>query len=277
MTTPNRQPQGIPTGGQFAPDTRSEPTVALTPSVAPVVYKAPLAMDIDLSRVPVEELPEWPEDMGEPHVSFDFNDGKVQTYVTAGDESMVFWDSEFDGTINSTDTGENPWSAFDEQSQKQALAWGKEVHQSIDSATYGIMVEASNKKGVSDLIVAYATGQEAPAGPDLQDKATREAYLFEAEARVSAAKRKLQQVYMIGAAQELREVCPTIDSFELEMGGKRLEIVSAWDADGKPIDDDTIGAASYEVFRYRDEDDFSTFLDGQPITVGEAIDFRPGS
>ncbi|MBG0738996.1 hypothetical protein IV500_06105 [Paeniglutamicibacter antarcticus] len=32
--SPCRQPEGIPTGGQFAPDTRAEPTVSLTPAAS---------------------------------------------------------------------------------------------------------------------------------------------------------------------------------------------------------------------------------------------------
>ena len=147
--------------------------------------------------------------MGRPHVSFDLSDGKVQTYVTAGDQTMTYWDSDFNGTINSTDTGENPWEDFEEESQEQALEWGKEVHERIDSATYGIMIETSNNERVSDLIVAYATGQEPSAGPDLADKATRDTYVIRTAAKVAKAQRELQQVYMNGPAQELRGGSPT--------------------------------------------------------------------
>jgi hypothetical protein len=273
MTAPARQPQGIPTGGQFAPDTRAEPTLLLTPPSA-IEYKAPLTGTIDLGTA-FGDLPPWPPDMGRPHVSFDFSDGKVQTYVTAEDQTMTYWDSDFNGTTNSTDTGENPWEDFEEESQEQALEWGKEVHERIDSATYGIMNEASNNERVSDLIVAYATGPEPPAGPDLADKATRDTYVIRTAAKVAKAQRELQQVYMIGPAQELREGFPDIDSFELNADGKNLEISAARDADGNPVAGDIVAAASHEVFRYRDEDDYSTYLDAQTINVGEAISFRP--
>ncbi|MGX1161057.1 hypothetical protein RKD54_001966 [Pseudarthrobacter sp. SLBN-100] len=36
-----------------------------------------------------------------------------------------------------------------------------------------------------------------------------------------------------------------------------------------------IAAASHGLFRYRDEDDFHTFLDGQAVGVEESIGFRP--
>lgn len=56
ITAPTRQPQGIPAGGQFALDTHTEPAVALiqTPSIE---YKAPLSLEIDLTRSASGVLP----------------------------------------------------------------------------------------------------------------------------------------------------------------------------------------------------------------------------
>ncbi len=96
-------------------------------------------------------------------------------------------------------------------------------------------------------------------------------------ARVVKAQRELQQVYMIGAAQELREGFPDIDSFELNAEGEHLEMYAAWGADGSPVADDIVAAANQEVFRYRDEDDYSTYLDAQTISVGESISFSLAS
>jgi hypothetical protein len=275
----NRQPEGIPTGGQFAATAHSEPTVALA---APqhVIHSAPLTGTVELRNADFDQLPEWPAGMPEPEVSFRFEGGKCETSITVDDQTMNFWDSDSDGTINDTDHGSNPWEDFDEEDQEKALEWGKRVHQRIDSSTYGIMIEASHQPAVHDIILAQALGKEptpARTGPDLTDTAIRNAYVIDAAARLAAANKELQSVYMIGAAQELREEFPAIESFTLVVGDEHLEIQEAWDADGNDLDEDIIGAASQAVFRYRDEDDFNTFTDSGMINVEEAISFRPGT
>lgn len=275
--TISRQPQGIPTGGQFAPDTRAEPTIDLSPA-GDQTYTAQLTGTVELRNASFDQLPEWPAGLPEPEVSFDFSDGKCETNITVENKMMTFWDSDGDGTINDTDNGNNRWEDFDEEDQEKALEWGKRVHQRIDSSTYGIMIEASHQPAVHDIILAHALGKDpVPASqPDLADRKTRDAYVIAASERLAAATQKLQNVYMIGAAQELRAACPAIDSFELTVDEKgRLEIAAAWDEDGNPVDGEDVYAASHEVFRYRNEDDFNTFLDGRAINVGEAISFRP--
>jgi hypothetical protein len=279
MTAPARQPQGIPTGGQFAPDTRSEPTIDLSPA-GDKTYTARLTTTVELRNAGFDQLPEWPAGLPAPEVSFSFEGGKCETSITVDDKTMNFWDSDSDGTINDTDNGSNPWEDFDEEDQEKALEWGKRVHQRIDSSTYGIMIEASHRPAVHSIILAHALGKDpapAPAAPDLTDLATRNAYVIEAEARLAAANKELQSVYMIGAAQELREEFPSIDSFSLVVGDKHLEIKEAWDADGNDLDDDIIDAATQSVFRRRDEDDFTTFTDSGMINIEEAIGFHPGS
>lgn len=277
MSAPARQPAGIPVGGQFAPDTRTEPTISLSPA-GDKNHTAELNTTIRLRNASFDQLPDWPATMPQPTVSFDFSDGKCETNIVVDDKMMCFWDSDSDGTINDTYNGSNPWEGFDDEDQEMALEWGKRVHQRIDSATYGIMIEASNSPAVRDIILAQALGKApapAPAVPDLADQSNRNAYVIEAAARLAAANKELQSVYMIGAAQELQEEFPSIDSFTLVAGDKHLEIGEAWDADGNPIDDDTIGAATQSVFRYRDEDDFATFTAAGIVSVPDAIAFRP--
>ncbi|QOD06101.1 hypothetical protein [Pseudarthrobacter sp. BIM B-2242] len=276
--TPARQPEGIPTGGQFAAAAHSDAVASLQPTHT--IYTAPLTGTIELKTASFDTLPEWPADLPEPEVSFDFSGGKCETYVTVDNQVMTFWESDSDGIINNTYNGENPWEEFDEEDQEKALEWGKQVHRRIDSSTYGIMIEACTKTDMRDIILAQGLGKDPapePAAPDLTSTPVRDAYLLEAEARLAQAVQEIQGVYMIGAAQELRKDFPAIDSFELTAGGKGLEIAAAWDADGNEIDRSTVQAADREVFRYRNEDDFNTFLDGRTITVEEAISFRPGA
>jgi hypothetical protein len=269
-----RQPKGIPAGGQFAATAHSEPSLNLSPA-GDQSYTAQLSTTVKLRNASFDQLPDWPATMPEPEVSFSFEGGKCETNVTVDDKMMCFWDSDSDGTINDTDNGTNPWEDFDEEAQEMALEWGKRVHQRIDSSTYGIMIEASHTPAVHSIILDHALGKNPAPAPDLTRKSVRDAYLTKAETRLAAANEEVQNIYMIGAAQELREEFPVIDSFNLAVGDKHLVISEAWDADGNPVDDATIGAASQSVFRYRNEGDFNTFTDQKTITVGDAIDFRP--
>ncbi|GAA4032664.1 hypothetical protein GCM10023063_14970 [Arthrobacter methylotrophus] len=274
MNTPARQPQGIPTGGQFAPDARAEPSINLSPA-GDKIHTAELRKTIELRNADFDQLPEWPATLPQPEVSFDFSDGKCETNITVDDKMMTFWDSDSDGTINDTDNGNNPWEDFDEEDQEMALEWGKRVHQRIDSSTYGIMIEASCTPEVNSIILAHSLGKDPSPAPDLTHCSVRDAYLTKAEARLAAARDEIQNIYMIGAAQELREDFPVIDSFNLVVGDKHMVISEAWDADGNPVSDETLGAATQAVFRYREEDDFNTFTDQKTITVEDAINFRP--
>lgn len=277
--TPARQPEGIPAGGQFAATAHSDDVAALA-SPMYTNYTAPLTGTIELKNASFDTLPEWPSGMPEPDVSFDFSGGKCETSVTVDGMTMNFWESDGDGTINDTDNGQNPWEDFDEEDQEKALEWGKRVHQRIDSSTYGIMIEASTSPAMRDIILAHGLGKEPPAekpGPDLTNEAVRDAYIYEAEARLEAANKELQNIYMVGAAQELRAKFPVIASFNLGLDDDDLLISEAWDADGNPVGDEILGAASQEVFRYRHEDDFNTFTDQRTIDVEEAISFRPGA
>lgn len=271
---PNRQPLGIPVGGQFAPNAHAEPGVTLT-RPEPVTYTAPLTGSVELSIASHDELPDWPENLPTPEVNFGFDNGKAETYVVVDGKMMTFWDSDH-GIINDTDTGSNAWEDFDEEDQEAALEWGKAVHERVDNATYGVMMEGSHSPAVKDIILAQATGKPAPAGPDLADEKVRNAYVIEASARVSRARRELEQVYLIGVAQELREKHPEIDSFELTGDGDQPRMDVAWDAEGNQIAEDKLGQANHDVFRYRSHEDFESLMTLDTFYVSEAIAFRPG-
>jgi hypothetical protein len=272
-----RQPAGVPVGGQFAATAHAEPGIELAP--AKPTHTAPLTGTVELHRDWFEALPEWPEEMPEPEINFGFDDGKVETYVTVDGQMMTFWDSDQDGTICDSSNGQSPWEDFDLEDQEKAEAWGKAVHERIDSATYGVMIEGSHSPAVKNIILAHALdgGPVEAAGQDLSGEAARNAYLVDAERRLGDARREVQQVYMIGAAQEMRQQFPEIASFSLAVGGKSLEIADACNGEGELVPNEMADAASYQVFRYRAEDDFSTFIDGQVIDVEEAIRFRPVS
>ena len=169
MTT--RQPKGIPVGGQFASTGHSEPDVALAQPTY-TEYTAPIVGDLKLRLSSYEQLPEWPANLPEPNVFFDFDEGKVSTYVNVegGIYPMRFWEDDVDGIMSSSDNGgDNPWEGFDEEDQADARAWAKEVHQRIDGSTFTVMQEATTRGKVREMILAHATGQvvEEAAKPKL--------------------------------------------------------------------------------------------------------------
>lgn len=71
MTTPpNRQPDGIPVGGQFAPNTHSEPEVSLTAQAGPRRILATV------------QLQKWVDDGAEPVGQVTFDAGRILAAMT---------------------------------------------------------------------------------------------------------------------------------------------------------------------------------------------------
>jgi hypothetical protein len=109
----------------------------------------------DLSSVAsVTELPELPEHL-KPEVSFEFSNGRVETRVAFDGEGANFW-TDGDEQLNSSEYME-VWPDLSEEDREAALEWGTEVHGRIDSATYGLMIDAAFAPGVTSEILKYAT------------------------------------------------------------------------------------------------------------------------
>lgn len=123
---------------------------------------------VDLTVYTHDVLPPLPEGIA-PEVSYDFEDGKVNTTIEWAGEAVTFWESDMDGTINSlTDTLEpEVWRELDMETTEALLEWGKEVHQRIDSAIYGITIDACSNQSVRDAVIKHATTEaEEGSGDD---------------------------------------------------------------------------------------------------------------
>jgi hypothetical protein len=150
-------------------------------------------------------------------VFFDFDDGKVNTYVDVEgqDYSMRFWTDEIDGLRDSTDHNDNPWDMFEEEDQEAARAWGKEVHKRIDDSTYSAMMEATTRGKVREVILAHATGQApAPERPE----PTREQLADRAGNKYMAAQKALKdhdRLSMASLSAEIKAVFPTATEFRV--------------------------------------------------------------
>jgi hypothetical protein len=217
--TATRQPKGIPVGGQFAATAHSESDVALQQPTF-TEYEAPITGTAKLNLGSFEKLPEWPAGMPEPSVTYDFDDGKVNTYIdidpSGSIRSMRFWTDDIDGTHNTTDHGENPWEEFDEEDQEAARAYGKEVHERIDSSTYGVMLEATTQGKVREIILAHATGQ--PVEAQKSSEPTREQLAERAGQKYMAAQKALKdhdRLSMASLSAEIKAVFPTATEFRV--------------------------------------------------------------
>ncbi|MHA7295172.1 hypothetical protein [Arthrobacter sp. HLT1-21] len=276
-----RQPQGIPVGGQFAATSHSEPALTLPPHVS-ATHTADYSGQLELNTYTFDELPTWPEDLPEPSVEFDFDDGKVQTRITVDDKTMHFWNSDLDGTMNSTDYGEDPWEDFDLEDNEVAMAWGKAVHERIDSNTYGAMLDVVHQPQVSEAIMAHALGkpstsQPAPAQPlDLTDDTVRASYEAPLRKQIEELRLKEQRSLLIGCAKNIRDESPQIQSFEIRRDyADCIELTDVRDKDGNLVDGAAIRMAQFRIARDVYFDDMDLVAKDGRIDIDEAMAWRP--
>lgn len=142
-----RQPQGVPSGGQFAPTNHAETTISLTGQQRP-------------------ELDGWPKELSDPDVNFAIDEnGGITTIVTLDDEShMNIWtDNESTGRT-SADTFGDRWSEVGNDVNNQAEEWASAKHEEIEREVRSEMLAAANRARAG--ILAKATGNPGYASDD---------------------------------------------------------------------------------------------------------------
>jgi hypothetical protein len=147
MTTADRQPKGIPAGGQFAPSAHGEPDVTLAPP----------------GRRP--ELDGWPESLPEPELSFHVTDeGRIITTATApSGDSIEVWDKD-NGSDGYESHALGEWDGADDDDIEQAEEWLTGRHAGIAA-----QVREEEKAAVERArarILGQATGIATPATDD---------------------------------------------------------------------------------------------------------------
>lgn len=147
MSTADRQPKGIPAGGQFAPSAHSEPELDLAKP----------------ARRP--EMEGWPESLPEPELSFRVTDeGQIVTSaeVPSGDFIEV-WDKN-DGSDGYDSHALGEWDGADDDDIEQAEEWLTGRHIGIVA-----QVRAEEKAAVERArarIMGQATGIAKPVTDD---------------------------------------------------------------------------------------------------------------
>jgi hypothetical protein len=116
-----------------------------------------LTGSVDLTIYGFDKLPPLPEGVT-PEVWYDFDDGKVNTYVEVGPDAVKFWTTDLDGIVNTLDLygSSDVWEDLSDKDREALLEWGKAVHERIDCATYGLMLEAATNSEARATILRYA-------------------------------------------------------------------------------------------------------------------------
>lgn len=156
-----RQPKGLPTGGQFAHTSHSEPDIALASGRRP-------------------ELAGWPESLPEPEVTLGLTEqGGISTRVNvAGELAFEAWSSEDD--VNSAESGGWVNAAVpDGPVAEQAEAWVRRKHEEMSWDMRRELAAAFDRSRPG--IVAQATGEPQPLDEDGLQK------LIDANAQARAA------------------------------------------------------------------------------------------
>jgi hypothetical protein len=144
MTTePNRKPEGIPAGGQFAAQLKSDDVVSLgTPTRRP-------------------ELNGWPESLPEPEVTFHYgDDGVITTNVAInGETAFEVWNPGDD--VHSVETTVFDMSELEDDDISDAAEnWAKGKHEQIADDLRAEMFAAVQRSRAG--IMAKATGVPVP-------------------------------------------------------------------------------------------------------------------
>ena len=255
MTTADRQPKGIPAGGQFAPSAHGEPGVSLT-----VPGRRP-------------ELEGWPESLPEPELNFHVNDeGQITTtaIVPSGD-SIEVW-SKDDGSDGHDGHALGEWDGADDDDIGQAQNWLTGRHIGITE-----QIRTEEKAAVERArarILGRATGIAAPA-MDEELAAT-------VEHNATAARQAFRDVELASAGLAARKILahhPDAAFAEIKK--------DSWDNGvfvAGAVVKDTGSSALHEYFE--DEDDseagkevigFLNNLDPEPHNSHWAGEFSTGS
>lgn len=121
----------------------------------PITLSFTVETNVELSVQPGDTLPPLPEG-AVPEVDFEFDDGKVHTTISWGGDRVKFWSTDYDGTYSDNEH-RRVWPEADQEDRELLLEWGNAVHERIDAATYGLMLDASYAPGVPKLLIEYAT------------------------------------------------------------------------------------------------------------------------
>lgn len=275
-----RQDAARENDGKFGAQLHGEPAGGTGILTAAPVYTTASASEavvtIPSSRVKLHshgiELPDWPEGYPEPQVSWELDGGVPKTRVVIGEPGEgEIWTLETDHDNGGVNRSVQNYGLFgdDYEATAKASDWAGAVHERIDTAVYSITHEATGSNDINAKVLEFATTDNHDA-PKAESPALDPGFINvvrELQVEADRSRKRLQHAYMI---QAFTEIPKSVASFYLRMDDDRLTTGDALDADGNPVSASHAQALS-EAFRYRHEDDYSSFID-QTINVSETLD-----
>ena len=173
MSNEKRDPEGQPTGGQYAVNAKGEAVgVNLTPS-APRKTSIGITAVVELDHYGVEPLPAWPVDLPKPSTSYSWDeDSNLETIIQFGGDVLTIWGPSDNACDSFTELPDEMPDITTEQ-QAQVAAYGYQMHANLVSLT-GQVEYAAHTPSVRNHIESIAAGN-GPADPtdDPQDPAWR--------------------------------------------------------------------------------------------------------
>lgn len=216
-------------------------------------------------------MPDWPEGVPEPEVSWSLQDGDVYTTVSIEGDEVRFWTNrDGDGLSDDAPFFENPWEQKYGDAEHDAMEWAREAHIRIEDSLVSLSTAIAEDPKASAAVTRAATGglgapeHKAPTGgPELDEEIDR----LEDEAR--KAQTRLQHARMIKDIAAIREQCPNVAGFYLYPAWG-LVAGDALDADGNEVSAEESEALS-EIFRNYTEKDHKLFHDTR-VEIQEVLD-----
>ncbi|MCC3292398.1 hypothetical protein [Arthrobacter sp. zg-Y1110] len=252
MTTPmNRQPQGIPAGGQFATTAHSEPEIGIpvpAPTSGPEFVETMLRVEGDFhaARRHVQH----------GYILMAINEMEQQC-PSAASFTLINEDDLEATEILDADGEPVP----DEEKDAMRDIWR---YRDEDDYSGYIGDDVDIQKIRDDWQGEEREGPGAPtSGPEFMKAVAA------AENEFFITRRKAQHGYMLMAIEDMKTKCPSTASFTL-INEDDLEATEIFDADGEPVPDEEEDAMR-DVWRYRDEDDYSLYV-GEEINVRNVQD-----
>lgn len=210
-----RQPEGIPTGGQFATATHAEPDLALGAT----------------ARRP--ELEGWPESMPEPTLKLEVDDegGITTNLIVDGHGTIsVFTDNPSTGRCDYT-RFEGDFEV-DEETLEQVVEWTSEKHLAMEYELRSKMKAAAAL--VSGSIAARASGKPTPATDEELNRLVMNGGHVVAEARTTS-----ELAAMALASREILRLHPDaatgIIDYSSDEDGDYISSVRVMDAEGMEL------------------------------------------
>ncbi|MET4144182.1 hypothetical protein [Arthrobacter sp. UYCo732] len=242
MTADNRQPKGVPAGGQFAASTHGEPGVSLSEASRP-------------------ELDGWPEALYPPNVRFHVSDeGRMITETTdiSGDFIQVWEKSDGSGAYDGHALGE--WDGADDDDIEQAQSWLTGRHKVIAAAVRA--EETAAVERARARILAIATGEAKPA-TDEELSTTIDSY-------GDAARQALRHVELASAGLAARKILAAHpDAVYAEIQ------TDSWD-NGEFVAGAIVKDAGYDTLQtYFADDDEATDATREVVGLLKNLDAQP--